>query len=66
MAPQTPSARLRSGPSAKVVVMIDSVAGATTAPPRPCTRARGDQHALALVESPPTSEASANSDEADR
>ena len=34
-APQTPSAMLRSRPSAKVVVRIDSAAGASSAPPRP-------------------------------
>ena len=32
---QTPSAFVRSGPSAKVVVMIDSAAGETSAAPRP-------------------------------
>src|SRR3954449_4374964 len=37
MAPQTPMARVRSLPSAKVVVMIDSAAGETSAAPRPCT-----------------------------
>ena len=35
-APQTPSAMLRSRPSAKVVVRIESAAGASSAPPRPC------------------------------
>ena len=45
IAPQTPSALVRSGPSAKVVVMIDSAAGETSAPPRPCSAAGGDQHA---------------------
>ena len=34
-APQTPSARLRSSPSAKVVVMIESAAGETIAAPSP-------------------------------
>ena len=34
-APQMPSARLRSAPSANVVVMIDSAAGETIAAPRP-------------------------------
>ena len=34
---QTPSAFVRSSPSAKVVVMIDSAAGETSAPPRPCS-----------------------------
>src|SRR5216110_2132878 len=36
IAPQTASARLRPGPSAKVVRMIDSAAGETIAPPSPC------------------------------
>ena len=35
--PQTPSARFRSRPSAKVVLMSASVLGKTSAPPRPCT-----------------------------
>jgi hypothetical protein len=35
MAPHTASARFRSGPSAKVVRMIDSAAGETIAPPSP-------------------------------
>jgi hypothetical protein len=34
-APQTPSAMLRSRPSAKVVVRIESAAGASSAPPSP-------------------------------
>ena len=33
----TPSAFVRSAPSAKVVVMIDSAAGETSAPPSPCS-----------------------------
>ena len=33
----TPSAFVRSGPSANVVVMIDSAAGETSAAPRPCS-----------------------------
>ena len=36
IAPQTASARLRSGPSVKVVRMIDRAAGETIAPPSPC------------------------------
>ncbi len=36
-APQMPSARLRSAPSAKVVIRMDSAAGANSAPPRPCS-----------------------------
>jgi len=35
IAPQTARARLRAGPSAKVVRMIESAAGETIAPPRP-------------------------------
>ena len=35
MPPHTESAFVRSGPSLKVVVMIDSAAGETSAPPRP-------------------------------
>src|ERR1700704_742984 len=35
IAPQTESARLRSGPSANVVRMIESAAGDTIAPPSP-------------------------------
>ena len=45
-APQMPSARLRSWPSAKVVVRIDSAAGETSAAPSPCSGAEGDQRAL--------------------
>ena len=37
IAPHTPSARLRSAPSAKEVVMIARLAGESTAPPRPCS-----------------------------
>ena len=32
-----PSARLRSGPSANVVIRIDRPAGANSAPPSPCS-----------------------------
>ena len=64
MAPQAASARLRSAPSANVVVRIDSVTGATTAPPRPWTRAGDDRAGPGPGESPPASEASANSSEA--
>src|SRR3954447_19960726 len=35
IAPQTPSAFVRSGPSSNVVVMIASAVGETSAPPRP-------------------------------
>ena len=41
---QTPNALVRSGPSGKVVVMMLSAAGETSAPPRPCRRAERDQH----------------------
>ena len=46
IAPQIPSALFRSAPSSKVVVMIESAAGVMIAAPRPCTRARPDQHAF--------------------
>src|SRR6266496_3409654 len=35
-APQMPSARFRSRPSRKVVIRIESAAGASSAPPSPC------------------------------
>ena len=35
-APQTPSAMLRSRPSANIVVRIERAAGASSAPPSPC------------------------------
>ena len=60
IAPQMPTARLRAGPSANVVVRIDSEAGATIAPPRPCA-ARAAISRTLLSASPPASEASANS-----
>src|SRR5260370_32993305 len=37
IAAYTPSARVRGGPSGKVVVISDRAAGATSAPPAPCT-----------------------------
>ena len=37
MAPQMPSALLRSAPSANMFITIDSAAGSTIAAPRPCT-----------------------------
>ena len=46
IAPQMPSALLRSGPSSKVVMMIESAAGEMIAAPRPCTARARDQHAL--------------------
>ena len=45
-APQIPSALLRSAPSSKVVMTIESAAGEMIAAPRPCSGARADQHAL--------------------
>ena len=60
IAPQSPSARLRSAPSVNVVVRIDSVAGATTAPPRPWT-ARAAISVRSVCARPPASDASANS-----
>src|SRR4051812_31279472 len=60
MAPHQASALLRSAPSAKVVVRIDSVAGATTAPPRPWT-ARAPISMPCEVDSPPSSDAPAKS-----
>ena len=58
-APHTPSARLRSSPSANVVVMIDSAAGETIAAPMPCTARAAISHASDCA-SPPSSEASEN------
>ncbi len=59
-APQMPSALLRSAPSVKVVVTIDSAAGATTAAPRPCTPRAMISHSD-VVAKPPASEATENS-----
>ena len=59
-APQTPSAVLRSAPSLKVVVTIESAAGETSAAPRPCTARAMISHS-SLWAKPPASEASANS-----
>ncbi len=56
-APHTPSARLRSAPSAKVVVMIDSAAGETIAAPVPCTARAAISHGSDWAR-PPASEAS--------
>ena len=56
IAPQTPSAFVRSEPSANVVVMIDSAAGETSAPPRPW-RPRKATSWPALVASPLSREA---------
>ena len=43
-APQIPSARLRSAPSAKVVVMIERAAGETIAAPSPWTARAAISH----------------------
>jgi hypothetical protein len=53
--PQTPSALLRSVPSAKVVVRIESAAGAIIAAPTPCIR-RALISNPALVARPPVSD----------
>ena len=58
-APHTPIALLRSGPSAKVTVRIDSAAGETIAAPSPWA-ARAAMSMPSLVENPPTSEATLN------
>ena len=63
-APQTPSARLRSAPSAKVVVRIESAAGERIAAPRPW-RARAAISWPSLADRPPSSEANGEEDEAD-
>src|SRR5712691_12138658 len=58
-APQIPSALLRSAPSSKVVVTIDSAAGEMIAAPRPCT-ARDAIRTPALHANPHASDASVN------
>ena len=45
IAPQMPSALLRSAPSSNASSMIDSAAGETIAAPTPCTARARDQHA---------------------
>jgi len=60
IAPQMPSALLRSEPSSNVVVMIASVAGETIAAPTPCT-ARAAMSTPIEPAMPQTSEASENS-----
>ena len=60
IAAYTPNARVRGGPSAKVVVISDSAAGATSAPPAPCT-ARAVSKKAWLSANPPASEAAENS-----
>jgi hypothetical protein len=59
-AANTPNARLRSGPSAKLVVMSARAVGAAIAPPTPC-RARAASSQPADVANPPSSEAKLNS-----
>ena len=59
-APQMPSARLRSGPGAKIVITSESAAGATSAAPRPWP-AREATSQTAFCASPPSSEATTNS-----
>ncbi len=60
MAPQIPSALLRSAPSSNVVVMIESVAGEMIAAPMPCT-ARAATSTPIEPASPQASEAAENS-----
>ena len=55
----TPSARLRSAPSANIVVTSDRAAGDMIAAPRPCS-ARAAMSKLSDCARPPTSEATAN------
>ena len=57
--PQMPSARLRSAPSVKVFVTIESAAGDRSAAPRPWTARAAISHA-SLWASPPASDATAN------
>ena len=59
-APQIPSARLRSAPSANVTVMIDSAAGDTIAAPRPWAARAASSHSSDCA-IPPANEASENS-----
>ena len=59
-APQTPSALLRSAPSLKVVVTIESAAGEMIAAPRPCA-ARAAISWPSVEEKPAASEATATS-----
>jgi hypothetical protein len=59
-APYSPSARLRSAPSAKVTARIDSAAGGMSAAPKPC-RARAPIRSPADPATPASSEADENS-----
>jgi len=56
IAPTTPKALFRSGPSAKVVVINDSAVGAINAAPNPCTPRVIISHTPEIA-SPPASEA---------
>ena len=60
IAAYTPNARVRSAPSGKVVMISESAAGATSAPPAPCT-ARATSKNAGEVANPPASEAAENS-----
>jgi hypothetical protein len=60
IAPQIPSALLRSAPSSKVVMMIASVAGEMIAAPSPCT-ARAAIRTPIEPESPQASDATEKS-----
>ncbi len=60
IAPQMPSALLRSGPSANSVVMIESAAGEMIAAPRPC-RARAPISTPSDQASPQRNDAIVNS-----
>ena len=57
--PNQPIARLRAGPSGKVVVRSESAAGETIAPPTPC-RARAATRTHEARANPPASEAAEN------
>ena len=59
IAAYTPIARLRGGPSGKLVVTSDRAVGATIAPPTPCT-ARAASSQAWVVAKPPSSEATEN------
>ena len=59
LAANTPSARFRSVPSAKFVVMIETAAGTVSAAPMPCT-ARAAISSPALGASPAASDITPN------
>ena len=60
IAAYTPIARLRAGPSAKVVTISASAVGATSAPPTPWTARAASSHAWDVAK-PPASEAAEKS-----